>query len=370
MPEITSIETIRAKLREFEQRVDGAIAVASALARIKVDAEKIVVHIKGVEEKTNKTDTKIQKSLEDAERVSLQLKRLHEEWKTLKQQMETAQSDSRAIGKTLLSQLDTAVHSLARQVVDAEERLKTVNQLSQAEQTDLFRQLATSSQANANAAEKAQSFVASTAMQLNTLLVTLREDVQAEAQNRFEKSEKLIESEVQRIEGNLEQAQGTLRHAVETKAETYQRLLREEMGAFKADIQRDLAHQEQAIDRRLTDFLNKQNAMVQNLSQQIDSFNRASQAQSANLGITQTRVAELASAFGVQKDVGKREMRTLTDEITELRLLLTKAEAQFKSKDDAIAKLSETSQVTARRLEETLDKLKSSYFTRGNFKDI
>lgn len=361
-PEITSVEAIRAKLREFEQRMDGAIAAAHALTRINADAEKLLVHIKGVEAKTNKTDTKIQRSLEDAERASLQLNRLHEDWKTLKQQLETAQNDTRAIGKTLLSQLDKAVHSLARQVVDAEERLKSVNKLSQAEQTDLFSQLAASSKTNANAAEKAQSFVANTAMQLNNLLVTLRENLQDEIHDQFEKSEKLIESEVQRIEAHLEQTQGTLLNTVEITAESYQQQLREEMTAFKADIQRNLVFQEQAIDRRLTDFLNKQNAMVQNLSQQIDSFNRSSQAQSTNIGIVQTRVAELAQAFGAQRDVGKQEMRTLMNEVAELSLLLGKVEVRFKSQDDTMA-------ATARRLEQTIDQLKKGLIF-GNFKSI
>ena len=87
----------------------------------------------------------------------------------------------------------------------------------------------------------------------------------------------------------------------------------------------------------------------------------------ANLGITQTRVAELAAAFGVQKDVGKREMRTLMNEVAELRLLLTKAEAQFKSKDE---ELNQTSLDTARRLERTLDKLKNLSLIGRNFTGI
>ena len=320
MPEITSVETIQAKLREFEQRVDGAIAAANALARIRTDAEKLVVHIEGIEKKSEKTDAKLQKSLEKAEGVRLQLSQLGSQWETLKQQLETVQGESRTIGKTLLAQLDSAIQSLDKKVSDAEERLKSANQLSLAEQADLLRQLAANTQVNADVAEKAQSFVADTGMRLDGLLATLRDDLQAEVHDRFEKSEKLFESEAQRIEANLEQVQGTLRKAVETKAESYQRLLREEMSAFKADIQRNLVHQEQAIDRRLTDFLNKQNAMAQNLSQQIDSFNRVSQAQSADLGITNTKIHQLAAMFGVQKETAGREMLTLTGGVAELRL--------------------------------------------------
>lgn len=367
MPEITSVENIRAKLREFEQRVDGAIAAANALARIRTDAEKLVVHIEGIERKSEKTETKLQKSLEKAEGVRLQLNQLHGEWETLKLQLETAQGESRKIGKTLLAQLDSAIQSLARKVADAEERLKTANKLSLAEQADLLRRLAASTQANADAAEKAQSFVADTGMRLDGLFATLRDDLQAEVQDRFAKSEKLFASEAQRIEANLEQVQETLRKSVETKAESYQRLLREEMSAFKADIQRDLAQQEQAIDRRLTDFLNKQNAMVQNLSQQIDSFNRASQAQSADLGVTNTKITELAAAFASQKEASGKEMFALTSGVTELRQLLIKVEAKLAPQEGAIVALRQTSQDAVKRLDQTLDKLKKTAIIGKNF---
>jgi len=368
MPEITSVKNIQAKLREFEQRMDGAIAAADALAHIRKDAEKLVVHIQGIEKKSEKTDTKLEKSIEKAEGVRLQLNQFQHDWEKLKQQLETAEGESRKIGQMLLDQLDSAIQSLGRKLTDAEERLKAVNKISLAEQADLLRKLAASTQANAEAAEKAQSFVADTGEQLDGLLATLRDDLQAEAQDRFAKSEKLFESEVQRIEAKLGQVQETLRKAVESKAESYQRLLREEMSAFKADIQRDLAQQEQAIDRRLTDFLNKQNAMVQNLSQQIDSFNRASQAQSADLATTNTKITELAAAFGTQKEAGGREMLALTGGVAELRLLLTTVETKLGLQDGAIAALSQTSQETAKRLNQTLDKLKQLPLLGGKFK--
>jgi chromosome segregation ATPase len=249
---------------------------------------------------------------------------------------------------------------------------------------DLLKQLAASTQASTDVAEKAQSLVSDTGARLGGLIETLRDDLQAEVQDRLAVSEKRLESqtqqigknleqaqslahkaETQRIEENIQQGQQALRKAVEGKADNYQRLLREEMSAFKAEIQRDLVQQEQAIDRRLTDFLNKQNAMVQNLSQQIDSFNRASQAQSADLQITNTKLSEFAAAFDAQKETEVRQLLALTGGVTELRLLLTKAEAKIGSQEGAITALSQTSQDTAKRLDQTLEKLKKSIITGG-----
>lgn len=365
MPEITSVETIRAKLREFEYRVDGAMTAASALARIRTDAEKLIAHIEGIEKKSEKADARLENSFGKAEDIRLQLSQLQKDWEMLKQQLDNAQGESRKISATLLSQLDSATQSLAKKVAEAEERLKAANKTSLAEQADLFRRLAASTRANAEIAEKSQSSVAETGARLGGLLRTLRDDLQAEVQGRLVSSEKRLESEAQRIEAHLEQVQGTLRKAVESKAENYQRLLREEMSCFKADIQRDLVQQEQAIDRRLTDFLNKQNAMVQNLSQQIDSFNRASQAQSADLQITNTKLSEFASAFDTQKETQVRQLLALTGGVSELRLLLTKAEAKIDSQEGAITALGQMSQNTAKRLDQTLEKLKKSIITGG-----
>ena len=85
--------------------------------------------------------------------------------------------------------------------------------------------------------------------------------------------------------------------------------------------------------------------MVQNLSQQIDSFNRATQTQSADLKITNTSLAEL-------------------------RLSSAKVEAKLAPQEGAVTALRETSQDTAKRLEKTLDKLKKISFIGKDFTGI
>ena len=345
MPEITSVETIRAKLREFEGRVDGAIAAANALNRIKTDAAKLLNDIQETEKKCVKNESKTKQSLEKCEVVRAELGQLQNEWKTLKQQVDSAQSESRRIGDTLLSSFDVAIQSLDKKVTDAEKRLKTANETSLTKQADLLGRLAENTQTQADAAEKSQYFVAETEAKFYGLIATLEDDLQSEVQDKFATAEKRMAAEMQRIEQHLQQVQKTLHDSVESKAQNYQRLLREEMAVFKAEMQRNLIAQEQSIDRRLTDFLNKQNAMVQNLSQQIDSFNRATQAQSADLKITNTSLAEL-------------------------RLSSAKVEAKLAPQEGAVTALRETSQDTAKRLEKTLDKLKKISFIGKDFTGI
>lgn len=340
MSEITSVQTIRAKLNEFEERVTGAIDAATTLARIKTDAEKLIAHIQEIERKSERTETKIEKSLKKAEDVRFQFQQVQRDWEALKLAVDKAQGESKKIG-------DTAIQFLAKKLVDAEERLKAVNKTSLAGQADLLSRLEASTRANADVAAKAQTFVAATGGRLDGLLATLRDDLQTEVQDKLARAEKFLESQAQRVEENLGQTQETLTNAVESKAENYHRLLREEMVAFKAEMNRNLAQHEQGIDRRLTDFLNKQNAMVQNLSQQIDSFNRVSQAQSTDLIVANTKIGEIAEAIRSNKESVTRDVAALTR---------------------GIAALEKSSQGTAERLDQTLDKLKQLPLLGGKFK--
>ena len=81
-------------------------------------------------------------------------------------------------------------------------------------------------------------------------------------------------------------------------------------------MQRSLTEHQQALDDQLTEFLNKQNALVQNLNQQIDSYSSASQAQSADLVATNTKLGELSSAFNASKGTMATELATLSRGLT------------------------------------------------------
>lgn len=340
MPEIATVERVRDKLREFDERVDGAIAAAKTLARVKTDAEKLLTEIQNVSNKS-------EQSLQKAEAVRLQFQQLQSDWETLKQQVDKAQAESKETRELLLSELDTAIQSLGRKVSEAEERLKAANRASLAEQADLLKRLDLSTKTNADVATKAQSAVAETASRLDGLLATLREELQTEMRTKLTGAEELLESELQRIEKYLEKEQATLRQSVEQQTANHQRTVHEEMAAFQAEMKRNLAEHQQGIDRQLTDFLNKQNALVQNLSQQIDSFNRVTQTQSADLAATTKKLDELAFAFNAHK---------------------TNVENELASQGALIAALDSALQKTATLLNQTLEKLKHLPLVGGKFK--
>ena len=71
--------------------------------------------------------------------------------------------------------------------------------------------------------------------------------------------------------------------------------------------------------------------------------------------------------FGVQKETAGRELLALTGGVAELRLLLTRVEAKMDPQDGAITALRQTSQDTAKRFDQTLDKLKKTSIIGRNF---
>src|SRR5437879_3693926 len=105
MPEIATVERVRDKLREFDERVGGAIAAAKTLARVKTDAEKLLTEIQSVSNKS-------EQSLQKAEEVRLQLQQLESDWETLRQQVDKAHVESKEARELLLSELDAAIQSL------------------------------------------------------------------------------------------------------------------------------------------------------------------------------------------------------------------------------------------------------------------
>lgn len=350
MPEIATVERVRDKLREFDERVDGAIAAAKTLARVKTDAEKLLTEIQNVSNKS-------EQSLQKAEAVRLQFQQLQSDWATLKQQVDKAQAESKETRELLLSELDAAIQSLGSKVSEAEERLKATNRASLAEQAELLKRLDTNTKANADVAAKAQSSVAETASRLDGLLATLREELQTEVRTKLTGAEELLESELQRVEKYLEKEQTTLRQSVQ-----------EEMAAFRAEMKHNLTEHQQGVDRQLTDFLNKQNALVQNLTQQIDSFNRVTQTQSSELAATNRRLDELASAFGSHKASAERELAALAAAVGELKSLLATVQDGLRSHGETIADVDSSLQDTTARFNQTLEKLKHLPLVGGKFK--
>jgi chromosome segregation ATPase len=348
MPETAMVEKVNDKLREFDAQVDGAIVAAKTLTRIKADAEKLLTEIQD-------TSNKSEQALQKVEAVGLQLQQLQRQWETLKQQVQNEQF--KEVRELVLSELSAAVDSLKSKVEETGDRLNVINGASLVEHGELLKRLDTSTKANADVAAKAQSIVVETATRLDELLATVREQLQSEVRTKLADGEVLLESELERMHKFVEKEHATLGQSVDQQVANHQRMVREEMDAFQAEMKRNLSDHQQRTDRQLSDFLAKQNALVQNLSQRVDSINQACHTQSEELAATDLKLTELASAFGAHKTSVESELTALAAGLTELKSLVTRLQDGLHSNEERISSLKSALKNTAVRFEETLERL-------------
>lgn len=361
MPEITSVENIRAKLREFDERVEGAIIAAKTLTRIKGDAEKVLTDIQGISSKS-------EQSLQKADAIRFKLQELQLEWHALRQKVEKSETESKETRDLVLSELDSAIQSLGKKVAESEERLKTANKTSLAEQAELLRRLDGSTRTNAETAASAKSLVLERTEKLGQVLNTIRDELQSETRIKLLHAEELLDAQLKATEQQIQEKFLSTTQTLTNTAENNDRVLRELMDAFKHEMKLNLSEHQQVIDRQLTDFLNKQNALVQNLGQQIDSYNRASQLQSAELASTNTKISEVAAALNTHKTTVTVELSALSSDMEGLKGLLANVQTGLTSQDQANVALKLTLETTAARLEQTIDKLKQIPLVGSKFK--
>lgn len=310
MPEITSVETIRAKLREFDERMDGAISAAKTLAHIKTDAEKKFTYSQGV-------FAKIEQLLGQADGIRLQLVNIQSDWQTLRQKVDNALAESQGIRDFLLSELHLAIQSLEKQLVEAEKSLEATCKKLLLEQAELLKQLDHNTRENAEIAVRAKDIV----LEKAELIDTIKNQLQIEIQVKLIEAKKELESD-----------------------------LHKQMDYFREELKLSLLKHQQDIDNNLTQFLNKQNALIQNISQQIDSFNRVTQVLSADF-------SEIKSKLNSQKE------RLATVESLAYNVINRLNENRIK-----IDSQQETLKQFETQLETILEKLKKSFFVGGKFK--
>lgn len=307
MPEVTSVEAIRASLNEFQRHLDDALVAVRVFVEIRADARRHLDEIRTA-------SLKGQEAQRAAEGLRSQMDQLAAEWVRLKQE-----------------------------VVQAGDRLAEENRTAMAAQAELLGRLEASTRSSAATAEAARADVLEAAGRTETLLQTARHDLEEDVRTRLSHAEDLIESETRRVEKYLEQEHALLKDSVvQLRERTEQRVLLESSG-FKEEVRLGLSEHQRTVDRQLTDFLSKQNALVQNLTQQIDSYHRAAQAQAAEHAQLAASVAEVNTGIGVVR-------------------------SELAAVSETIRGLGATQEETAMRLERTLEKLRALPMVGSRFR--
>jgi len=87
-----------------------------------------------------------------------------------------------------------------------------------------------------------------------------------------------------------------------------------------------------------------------------------------NLPATKSKLNEMSSAFAEHKTATGNELAAIGKETTALRDVLAEVQASLAAQIQVLTTLEASSQDTAARLNETVEKLKKSFFIGGKFK--
>ncbi len=321
MPEMTSAEAVRRKLQEFEERIDGAIVAAETIARVRAEAESLQGEIKAI-------SLEWKQALLEAMTAAQQFQQGQRDFERVRAETQATQAELEAIRSHVANDRVSALQSIAEKLGEAKECLQKANQESLSEQAELLKRLDESTRANADSAGRAASLADGRARQLEELLGTIRGETEA----RLSSAEKLIRSQfetlraqtAETVRSNTERLHAEINRATRALTETaaeQEALIHQKIDSFKADTTRSLSEQRQATDRQITEFLNKQNTLVQNLSQQIDSYHGVANASSAELALLKTQFGQLTSDLGavVRKlDLQDDKVRALSQQIKDI----------------------------------------------------
>jgi chromosome segregation ATPase len=311
VPEITSVDAIRAKLREFGERVEGAITAADSIVGARSDADKLLKQLKS-------DCTKGKKYLGDLEKTRLALQQLQGDWNELKKQIEDSQAESERSWDLLLSDMESALQTLGKKLAEAEARIRGASEAVIAEQAELLKRLAAETARNADRAEQARAKAVERAEKLEQLLASVRDELRSEIRNTLLNTEKALGEKFQAVANGL-----------------------------KEEMAHELTEHRQGVDRRLTDFLNKQNALVQNLTQQIDGFQRAFQSLTDQFKQTKAEV-----------DAVTKELESSKPERSQIRAHLKVLKLDLDAEGVARGRLGAALDAITARLDETRKTLK------------
>lgn len=248
MPEIVSPDRIKEKLREFDERLNGALAATESIMQLRDEAGKFV--------------QSIQESQEESADIQRVLQQIQEEWIELVEDITETQEHTERAGESLLERFDQECKIIESRFSEASQKLDQENKDSRTEHSWLVETSRTHSEDSARNSNAVIDLVSQT----KQLLASIQEDLYATINDKLTQLDILMETRLEKIENERRDQVDMLKHGLEEK-----------MASFRQEVKKDLTVHQQGVDRQLTEFLGKQNMLIQNLSQQIDGFQRANQ---------------------------------------------------------------------------------------------
>ncbi|MFH2122528.1 MAG: hypothetical protein ABIJ50_03450 [Pseudomonadota bacterium] len=249
MPEIVSRERVHAKLKQFDDRLSDAISASESILELRKHADN-------------------QRMVIDADQEEIaafrrELSLIQKEWQELKEALAEAQEHTEEARKTLRGDFEQACAAIEKRFDEIRLEIEKENIQYQVEHYHLAEESRNHAEEAAANSHRVESLVSQT----KQLLSRIQEELHVTIQEKLTQLDVLIDARFNKIENEQKCQVNSLKLGVEEK-----------IISFRQEVKKDLAVHQQGVERQITEFLGKQNMLIQNLTQQIDGFQRAVQA--------------------------------------------------------------------------------------------
>jgi len=253
MPEIVNRERILEKLRQFDEKLSGASIAMDIIQRLQNDARSLIAAVR--EDK------------KDIETIHENIQQIQDIWEELESDILETQERLETSNQELQEQFNSITEELENRVQEAVRELNMANSESRLKHS----QYAKESHFHAESTARDKDKVVRLAEEVNQQLNLCKKDLYVVIEQRLAQNESNTESWLTRVDGEWKEKIEALRQSVQNG-----------MTTFQDDFRKNLVTHQQGVDSHLTEFLAKQNILVQNLAQQIDGFHRTTKTLSDN----------------------------------------------------------------------------------------
>lgn len=320
MPEIINRNIIQAKLSQFDERIDGAIKAAEIIMQVKSDAMDV--------------GESISVKMQEIEQLHSDFQTVSEEWHSLKNDVLKTQDDTDNARNRLVKKIDEIKPLLETFIKDSENRLRRENELSRKEHFQL--ELKTKEHFQGTIAR--YQAVVEKGQTIEQLINSFRKDIEEQVKSSHQHSENEMQSRLSQVKEHYEKS-----------IEKLYKIIDEKQSLFEDNVKKELSDHQQGVERQVVDFLNKQNTLVQNLTQQIDGFHRLAQTLSS-------KVEQVSHGLKSLEDKMNRNMENLQEQINIQR-------SEIDSSKEGVQNLGEL-------VEQIVNGLKSTPLLGSKFKNL
>jgi hypothetical protein len=296
--------------------MDGAIRAASTIMRVKSDVEKLGNDLQATAQKG--TDMLVDLNIID------------DVWKSLKGEVNKNLSEINTSRNQIVKDLEAVRQLQGALVDDAAKQLQKENE----ESLDAHYQSAEESKKAAENAMAAKESCRVLATKLEQLLKSVRNVYENDFSSKYKTLFDVVEKHAEAIH-----------RATENKIDTFQQEIATKLEEFHNHMKED-------VDRQLTDFLAKQNILVQNFGQQVDGLQRSVTARKVELEQMNNKILDIERKFEDSKTWFSQHLNRQDAEIAKLR-----------ERDTEVTKLKD-------RLERTLECLQQTSLIGRKFSGI